>query len=230
MEPLPDVATWKTLYRLAGIASIVMVAIILVEGPILILWPPPGFLPTVKNVLDWFAIFTSYGLRGLLDLDILLVVAYAFSALVYLALYIALRRTNESRALIAVVISLIGIVVYFNTNPAFSMLMLAAQYGRSNPVEKSQLVSTDAALLANYQGTAFNVSYILGGIANLLFALLMLRSKVFGRATAYTGLAMGVLMLIPPTAGGIALTISVISLLPTLAWNVLIARRFLRVT
>jgi hypothetical protein len=53
----------------------------------------------------------------------------------------------------------------------------------------------------------------------------MLQSNVFSKATAYVGIVMGVLMLVPPTVGTIGLLLSLISLIPTLIWLIPIARR-----
>jgi len=81
-------------------------------------------------------------------------------------------------------------------------------------------------MLAIWQGTAYDVSYVLGAVATLLVATVMLHSHVFGRVTAYLGLVMGVLMLVPPTAGTFALFLSLISLVPTVIWLALLAWRF----
>jgi hypothetical protein len=81
-------------------------------------------------------------------------------------------------------------------------------------------------MLAIWQGTAYDVSYVLGGIAALLVAAVMLRSHRFGRVTAYVGLVLGVLMLVPATVGRIGLYLSLISLVPTVIWLALLAWRF----
>ena len=83
-------------------------------------------------------------------------------------------------------------------------------------------------MLATWQGTAFNVSYILGAIALLVVSVVMLRSHVFSKITAYVGILASVLMFVPPTAGTIGIFFSLISLVPTVAWLVLIARRLLQ--
>lgn len=81
------------------------------------------------------------------------------------------------------------------------------------------------ATLTTWTGTAFDVSYVLGGVALLIISVVMLRSTIFNRETAFVGLALGVTMLVPPTVGTIGLVISLISLLPLIIWLILIARR-----
>jgi hypothetical protein len=70
------------------------------------------------------------------------------------------------------------------------------------------------------------VGYVLEGIALLLAALAMLKSPLFGRAITYVGIALGVLSLLPPTAGTIGMIFSLGSLIPLEIWDILIARRF----
>lgn len=56
-------------------------------------------------------------------------------------------------------------------------------------------------------------------------AAVMLRSGVFSRATAYVGLATGALIVIPATVGTLGLILSLLSLIPTAAWFILVALR-----
>jgi len=56
----------------------------------------------------------------------------------------------------------------------------------------------------------------------------MLRSSVFGRTTAYVGVAYALLQFLPPTAGAAGMAASLVSLLPMVAWLILIARALMR--
>ena len=80
-------------------------------------------------------------------------------------------------------------------------------------------------MLAVYQGTAFDVGYVLEGVALLIVAVVMLRSTLFSKRTAYVGILMGVMSLLPPTAGTIGLLFSLGSLAPLEIWGILVARR-----
>jgi len=60
----------------------------------------------------------------------------------------------------------------------------------------------------------------------LIFAMVMLRSKVFSKATGWVGLVSGLLMTIPSTAGAVGLIFSLASLVPWAVFSVMIARRF----
>jgi hypothetical protein len=83
-------------------------------------------------------------------------------------------------------------------------------------------------MLAIYQGTAFDVYYVLNAAALLVMAGVMLRSPLFSRRDAGVGLAAGVLMVIPSTAGTVGLIFAIASLLPWAVFSVLVARRLFK--
>ena len=77
----------------------------------------------------------------------------------------------------------------------------------------------------NYQGTAFNVSFVLSAMAGILMSAAMLRSSVFGRLTGYLGLAGNVaaMGLFAPVVG---VLLSLLTLPLLFAWYVRLALRF----
>lgn len=214
---------WKSLYKIGGAAALLMFVLTLVQSFIFITNPPPG------TVIDFFMLFQKSKILGLLDLDLLLIVINALLILIYLALYSALRNFSKSFTVIALIFGLIGTTLFFASREAtFGLLTLSNQYqGATTDIQKAVLLAAGEALLAIYNGTAFGLSYILGGVVILLFSMVMLKSALFSKATAYVGIVMGVLMLVPPTVGTIGLLLSLISLIPTLIWLILITRSFL---
>jgi hypothetical protein len=214
---------WKPLYWIGGVAALTIVGIMVIQIIVFIVWPPPS------TVLGYFTLFHRNGLLGLLSLDLLYVVDNALVIPLYLALYAALRRASPSFMAIALAFGLVGIAAYFASNTAFEMLSLSSQYAAATTsIQRVQLQAAGQAMLATYQGTAFNVYYILGAVATLIMSVVMLRNSMFGKATAYAGIAAGVLALIPSTAGTIGLIFAFCSLVPTAIWLILIARRLLR--
>jgi hypothetical protein len=215
-------ADWKGLYRVGGAAALLMFLITIIQSVVFIVNPPPS------TVIDFFALFQSNWLLGLLSLDLLLIVINILLVLIYLALYAALKRYNQSATLIALVVGLIGTTLFFASREAtFGMLSLSSQYAAATTeAQRAVILAAGQALLTIYNGTAFDLSYIFGGIVILLFSVVMLQSKLFSKFIAYVGIVMGALMLVPPTAGMIGLTLSLISLVPTLIWLIPVARRF----
>jgi Domain of unknown function (DUF4386) len=187
------------------------------------IWPPPS------SVIGWFTLFKDNALVGLLDMDLLLIVDYLLLIGVFSALWTSLRRANESLMAIALIIQLVATATYLVSTVAFEMLSLSNQYATATTeVERFILLAAGQAMLVTWQGTAFNVSYVLSAVAVLIVSAVMLRSHLFNKATGYVGLSAGVLMSVPPTAGAIGIAFSLLSLVPLVVWLTLIARRLLR--
>lgn len=219
-------AAWKPLYRIGAVAAVISVAVIPIAIVVFIAWPPPGFEPTSGNVIAWFKFFHDNPFVGLLDLDLLMLAGEALVVPVFLALYVALRRVSPSFTAIALALGLIGTTVYFAANQSFSMLVLSNQYTEATTdAQRSSLVAAGQALLTVYRGTPFDVGYVLGAIATLIMAVVMLRSTIFNKATAYVGILLGISMLVPANAGTPGLIFGFASLVPTMIWDILIARK-----
>jgi hypothetical protein len=187
---------WKRLYRVGGVAAL-MAAVIFrrnfgAEIALFSAQQPPG------TVLDWFALLQNNRLLGLLCLNLFDLVNYALLALMFLALYVALRPANKRHMAIAATLGLVGITVYLASNTAFSMLSLSDQYAAATTeAQRTQLLAAGQAMLALNRfsspgaqpGSGGYVSLLLIAAAGLMSSLVMLRSDVFNRATAYVGMA-----------------------------------------
>jgi len=214
---------WRSIYRIGAVAAVAVLALVPVQAAVFIVWPPP------TTVGGFFSQFEQNAIVGLLALDLLLMASWILSALMFVALYAALRRTRESLVTVALIAELVGLAVYFASNTAFSMLTLSQQYAAATTdAERSLFLAAGQAMLALYTGTAFNVSYLLSGVAALLMASAMLRSGIFGRVTAYIGIGYAVLQVVPPTAGDAGMIVSLLSLAPMVIWIALIARTLFR--
>jgi hypothetical protein len=220
---------WGGLYRVGAAAAIALVVCTFAQAAVYILWPPPSFLPSATAVVDWFALLRSNWLIGLLNLDLVMLFDYPANLLVFLALCVALRQTNRSLVTVAAALGLAGILSYFAVNPAFSMLSLSGQYAAATgEAERMATVAAGQAVLAVFAGSGFNASYVLIAIAGLIVALTMLQSGTFGRRTAYVGILFYAMNLVPASAGTLGLVLSLSSLVPMIAWLVLLARRLLQ--
>lgn len=214
---------WRPIYRLGAFAAVAVLALVPVQAALFIASPPP------TTVAGFFALFEENAVAGLLSLDLLLMVSWSLSALMFVALYAALRRKRESLVTLALIAQLVGLAVYFSSNTSFSMLTLSQQYASATTdAERSLLLGAGHAMLALYTGTAFNVSYLLSGIAALLVAVAMVRSGEFGTITAGAGVAYALLQIVPPTAGSVGMVVSLLSLAPMVVWIALIARALFR--
>lgn len=219
-----DETDWRSLYLMGSAGAVLAVLCIALAVVVFIAWPIP------TTVEAWFARYHQNGFIGLLDLDLLLVTSYVAMIPLYLALYVALRRVSPSLMALALACDLLGAALMVTVNPAFAMLSLSDQYAAATTeVQRVQLRAAGQALLTNWQGTAFDVAYFLGAVAALLIAAVMLRSTIFSRTTAYAGLAMGALALVPATAGTVGIVVSLVSLVPTVFWLILVGLRLFEV-
>jgi len=218
---IPIEHRWMGLYRLGGVAALTVVGIMIVQIIIFVLWPPP------ETVEGFFALMQARPLLGLLSMDLLYIINNTILVLIYLSMFAALRRTAETATLIALILGALGVAAYYASNTGFEMLARSGQFaGATSEAQRTALLGAGQALLAIYKGTAFNTYYVLNAAALLIFAVVILRGKVFSAATGWVGLISGVLMTIPSTAGTIGLIFSLASLVPWAIFSVMASRRF----
>jgi hypothetical protein len=217
-------STWTTLFRMAGVSALAVVALIPIQGAIYILWPPPS------TVEEYFTIFQSNALLGLLDLDLLLILDQLLMMLVLLALYVALKQTNQSLVLVGTAAGVVGAVLFIVSREAtLSMYVLSQQHAATtSATDRAALVAAAQTLLTTYNGTVFSVGYFLGGLAMTVIAAVMLRGTTFSRGTGIAGVVAGVTGLVPASFGTLGFVLSFVSLLPLIVWLALTGRRLLQ--
>ena len=214
---------WKPLYRIAAVVALLSVAFIIVAGIVLAVNPIP------TTMVGWFDLFDQSWLRGLFAADLMMLASYVLLGVIYVALYGALRRVNPPFMALGTAFAFVGMVAYIAANPAFSMLSLSHQYAdATTDAERTALLGAGQAIIANWTGTAFNVAYFMGALFAIIVSIVMLRSNVFSKATGFAGLAMGVLTLVPASAGTVGIVFSLLALVPTMIWYVLLARSFFK--
>jgi hypothetical protein len=211
---------WNDLYKIGGWAAIAMLVLIPIHILVFVISPPPA------TVEGYFALFQKNWLLGLLSLDLIYILNNILLSLIYLALYQALKQTNAALMSVALMLGLLGIAAYFASNPAFEMLSLSRQYAAAaDATQQTILLAAGQSQLASFAGTAFDVYYVLNGVALLLLAWVMLHSPLFSKAAAWWGLASGILMTIPSTAGMLGMVFALASLAPWMVFLVLVTRR-----
>jgi hypothetical protein len=214
---------WKDLYKLAGIAAIVSEFVILLGVVTFFIWP---YAPGSKTTEEILRLLQSDPVGGLISLDLFLFVGNLFSVFLFLALYVSLRPVNPSFALVALAVGLIGLVLLIPARPIFELFALSRQYAAATTdAAKSQILAAGDALLALFDGTNWFMNTLLGALSLLTSSLLMLRSKTYTKATAYTGIFTNVVVcgFFLPTLGKFLLFLS----LPGyMIWYFLLAGRF----
>ena len=212
-----------SVYKLAFWAAVATLVIIPMQIAVFAAFPIP------TTVEAWFAQFAANPLVGLFHADFFIMVDNVLIAVIYLAFYHSLKETDKGLLQVAVVLGLVGIAAYISSNRTFELLALSRKYGAAaTEGERLVLLGAGQAMLAGWQGTAFDAYYVLNGVCLLVVAFLMRRGGPYGKTTAAFGLAAGVLMTIPSTAGTLGLVFSLLSLIPWYVFTIRFALVFKR--
>ena len=199
---VPD-PSWKNLYKIGAVASLVAALVFrrnlgAAEIPLFTGISPPG------NADGWFTLLYNNPLLGLTLLNFFDIANYALVGIMFLAVFIALRKTNKTCTIVALTLSLFGAVTYIVSNSALPMFSLSNQYSvATTETQKSTSIAAGQAVLvmgynpsALYQSAGFYISLLFVALAGMLMSAVMLQSLIFGKATAYVGLIANALDLI----------------------------------
>jgi hypothetical protein len=233
MTPSDRDINWQWLYGAGGVAILIAVVVfrrhfgaeltLLMDMGIIDLKPP-------SSALDWFTLLQDNRFLGLLLLDLFDIVNYLLVGLMFLALYGALRRAYKVAMTVATACDLVGVAVYLASNQAFALLALSDKYAAAGTdAMRAAFLAAGEALLAIHNPNGIHLGLLLVALAGLIASLVMLRSSIFGKATATMGLVANGLVLsyfvALPLVPAIAPLFPASSAPFRLIWYILIARR-----
>ncbi len=222
-------AAWKSLYRVGAVAPLIALAFYVIQIVAIILGGP---YPT--GITDWLSLFQRSKVLGLLYLNALDVFSIAILGLMFLALYVALRQTNESYMAIAAFFALLGIAVFVasRADVVSASLSLSDQYAAATEAHRAQILVAWRATAAPVCATIQTTGFLFTAAAGLIISAVMLRSKVFGKATAYVGILAGAVtfadyacIVVAPAVANILMPVAG---LLWLVWWVLVSRGLFR--
>jgi len=190
---------------------------------------------------EWFALLQADVWVGLILLNFFDVVNYLLVGVLFVALYVVLRREKPALALAALTLAGAGILVFVISNQALSMLTLSNHFtAASTDAQRAGLLAAGEARLAIDNpgrvpsGAGTLAALLLVTLATLLFAVAMLRGPQFGKTAAWVGLlAAGLqllyfpLLLISPNLVALPFVLSAPF---RVAWYVLAALRLLHLS
>lgn len=228
---------WSSLYKIGGLAALGTVLIGVVEIGITFL---PGGNGTYKTVFDWFTLFQNNAFMGLRNLGLLNLFFYALDIPIFFALFCTHRTSNQTLAAMAMIISFIGVAVFYATNRAFAMLGISNQYAlATSETQRSIFAAAGQAMLSVGQshtpGTF--IAFFLSESASLLISAAMLRGKLFSKTNAYVGFVGFMFMLIfevfasfMPALQGVAMILAMAGGILSLTWEILVSRRLFQLS
>jgi len=212
---------YKAFYRLGGISSIVIALSIAFAIAAYFIWPYKGNTTSIEAI---FTLLQTDRLGGLISLDISMLLIAPINILMFLAVYAALRRVDESIALIAVVLALIAVALVIVCRPLFELSVLSDHYAAAtSSTEKLRYLAAGEVLRSSLDGTAWIMQTILFMLAGLINCLLMLRTTFFSKVTAWLGIVISIIGLgfFLPSIGLLFLFLNTIGSVP---WCFLLAR------
>jgi len=92
------------------------------------IWP---YTATEESSMQIFQLLNEDLLGGLISLDMIMLIIMLINILPILAIYVSIRRANQSYALIAVVLQLIGVAAVIAARPLVEMSVLSEAYNTS---------------------------------------------------------------------------------------------------
>lgn len=223
---------WRNLYKIGGIAALGTVLVGVTEMGITFL---PGGNAAFTTVFDWFTLFQNNWFMGLRNLGLLNILFYALDIPIFFALYGAHRKTSQTLAGLAIIISFIGVAVFYATNRAFAMLDISNQYVlATTEAQRSILAAAGQAMLSVGQshtpGTF--IAFFLSEFASLLISVVILQGKLFSKTNAYVGFIGFSFMLIfeicasfVPALQGVAMIFAMLGGILSLVWEILVAQK-----
>ena len=186
----------KAIYKIGGVAALLTVVVAFSEIVITFL---PGGNDSVETVFDWFTQLQGNWFMGLRNLGLLNILMFTLGIPIYLALYTAHWEGSKGFAALAMIISFTGVAVLLATNRAFSMLEISGEYSQAtSDAQRSMLAAAGQAMLSvgrSHSPGTF-IGFFLGELAGILISVVMLRGRIFNKATALIGILAFSLLLI----------------------------------
>jgi len=177
---------WASLCWMGGIAAFLMLASSMVTMVVVLTL---GGEPTSPN--ESFTLLASNRLVGMLRMDLASIATIGLYYFVFFGLFAALRRTQAPLAALATALAFVGGTLWFARHSALSMIHLADRHAAAaTDAERAQITAAAEAVLASdvWHSTGALVGGVLLMGAAILISVAMLRSGVFGRATAWLGI------------------------------------------
>lgn len=221
---------WTAAYRIGGIAAfLLMIYCLATMVQIAVLGGPPA------SAAEAFRLLQANRIVGMLRLDLGTTLAMPLYYLLFFSLYMALRWEDRVKATLGTVLGFAGLTLFLAAPAALSMASLSDKYAAAaTEAARAQWLAAGEAVTATdlWHGSAAMTGGVLMQAGAVLICAAMLRGHVFGKATAWIGVAMYGLdlahifgMIFLPVAGVVLMAMAG-PLYPVWFW--LVGRRLLR--
>ena len=223
---------WKSLYKLGGWAAVIFILYSLVTMVVMFGLGTP---PTTAS--DVFQMLEENKLIGLLRLDILTLFTIPLYYVIFLGIYVSLRKTDLSYATLGTLATFVGVTLLLATPSVFSLLSLSDQFiAATTEFQRNQLLAAGEAILVSdmWHGSGAILGGLLSLIGALILSAVMVKSESFAKATAYVGIMTYGLDLLRSLIGFFAPQVSMVLMAIAgtlyLVWFPLLARDLFRLS
>lgn len=213
---------WRGLFLAGAIGAALTAACIPLQVLLFIAWPPPAS----RDVTDWFLLFNEYPVRGILSMDLVMMVEQVLLVPVAISLWVLLRQRNASLMTLGATLWIAGGFLFIGSNTAFELLSLARGYAAATTeVARAGYLAAGQGMLASYldMGTGFIFGYVLSSVGCLFASVSMLRTAGWHAAgrLLLAGTLLGLCIFLPV----VGIPLSLLSVLVLVAWYALMAVR-----
>ena len=177
----------KTLNSLGAISCLVLLIYSLATLLVMSLIGGPP-----ETIEQTFSILQDNKLTGLLRLDVMTVFIMPLYYLLFYNLFTALKNTDHILSAISMILAFSGLTLFLATPSVFSYLYLSDKFALAiSEIQRNQILAAGESILASdmWHGTGARIGGLLLQSGALLISVVMLRSNVFNRLTAITGIA-----------------------------------------
>lgn len=185
----PDLS-WRGLYQAGGVSAVLFVVLVLAAIAIVVVAPPPlsaDGATTLHYIASHKVLYTIE--------QVLWLAPSVFAAVVFLALFPALKHLNKSYAALGVLAGFVswvlGLAIPTTGGGAPVLVYLSDQYMTATIAAQHTAFSTAAEVFIA-QNNITGASGILAPVGILIISLVMLKG-VFPRGVAYLGIVTGAL-------------------------------------
>lgn len=181
--------TWRTLYFVAGIGSIVFVLLLITALVVDFIAPPP-----VDGGAETLEFIAANKVPYMLE-QVLWILPNVLAVLVFFALFIALSQVNKSLALIGALLGGLSWAMFLaipvTSRGSLTLVYLSDQYMAASAPERDRFAIAAEAIVAENNTPA--IVAVLSAAGILLISLVMTRGVVMPRALGWLGAATGAL-------------------------------------
>jgi hypothetical protein len=176
----------KTIFWIGGTVCMILIAYSLITMLFLIILGPPP-----KTIAECYTMLHENRINGLLRLDILTVFILPLYYFLFFSLFLALKKTDYGLVTLSTIIVFAGLTLVLATPSVLSLLDLSDKFNNStSDIQKNQLLAAGESILASdiWHGTGARIGGLLLQFGAAVISVIMLKSNIFNKVTAITGI------------------------------------------